>query len=423
MLVLLFLTVNFSYLMAYCLRVCLLSLEGPFPWMQRAPGDARAPLAVAQAAFYAQVVQVGEQGLWFGSLDLGLAAAVLLCLALGLYLAHRGMGSIGRLSEGVSLAIVALTLLMLGRCVMLEKSEVGYSYFFLRGFWKILSFECWADAASQAILLSGSSCAFFLNYSALKSSKNVLVHPIKLFLSGAMLLGTACSLVVAGYLGGHASLLGQEVDQLEALKDPSLPLQVYCLVLSGLPLPNLFVALHFACLTLIGAIITVGARHQACYSELLRSFFEDNFRKVSWSEKRHALRGWIAGAVFVVGLPLSLGSGLRLLLVYDQFGCAVPVLAVAGVNLWIVLHRSNVESLFTQLCYSTGEAMPSSVVALAKEKALATLGAVSAVSAVSLLFYKIPDFPVHGTLIGLAILAVTLAPGLFSFLFNLRSRL
>ena len=95
---------------------------------------------------------------------------------------------------------------------------------------------------------------------------------------------------------------------------------------------------------------------------------EDNLRKTDWAEQRPKLRACLAAGVFALGSPMWLGGGgLGSLQLLDLFGCALPVLAVAAANLWVVLHRSNVESLFSQLCYATGEAMPSAVLALAKE--------------------------------------------------------
>lgn len=153
---------------------------------------------------------------------------------------------------------------------------------------------------------------------------------------------------------------------------------------------------------------------------MLRSFLEDSLRKTSWADQRPKLRACIAAGVFVLGAPMWLGGGgFANLLVLDLFGCALPVLAVAAANLWIVLHRSNVESLFSQLCYTTGEVMPSSVITLAKENALPTLGVAAVAALLSLLFFKLPALPVHGTLFGLTLLGGSLAPGLFFYLFYL----
>ncbi len=153
----------------------------------------------------------------------------------------------------------------------------------------------------------------------------------------------------------------------------------------------------------------------------MRSFLEAACTLARWPQKQSRLRAGLAGAIFALCLPVALGGGLAHLQAVDWFGCALPAQAVAAANLWIVLHRSNADSLFAQLCEATGEALPSALLARAKLHALPVLAFSAGASLLSLLFCKLPTLSANGALFGLGIFGLALAPGLCVFLANLGS--
>ena len=259
-LVLIFMTVNFTFIMGYCLRIIFMSIQGPLPWVSdlqpQTPNPELSEFDLATKAFMSQIVQVEDSGLSLGHLNIGLLVAVIISMGFVAYLSNKGMIVVSKISEISCTGFVVMVIGLLLKVLFMEGSKIGYQYFFFSGIARIFSIRCLVDAATEALLLSGASQAFFVNYSAMKDCRSPLCYPIKFFLSGAMILGLVCSLVVCGYLGHLVSTNNSNMKDFD-LESPHIALQVYCLIISQMGLPNLILIIFVGFLFLIGSVITV----------------------------------------------------------------------------------------------------------------------------------------------------------------------
>jgi len=346
--------IYYNVIMAYCLFYLFNSLTSVLPWTvcdpqwadercyvrgvnTSAPGLEDQCVADGIGGCKDLVPQTAEEQFWerkvldirseglgefgdFGNIKMDLAfylllswIVVLLCLAKGIKTSGKAVYFTATFPY-----LVMLVLLVVG--LTLPGAEQGLYYLFVPKWEKLLSFTVWRRAASQVFFSLGISWGgiiMFGSYNKFNAQVHVDAHIVSVidFLTSIM-----ASVVIFSTLGHSAHKLGVDVESV-AKGGQGLAFVAYPEALSHLPVPQLWSAIFFLMLFLLGL-----DSEFALFETVLCAIF-DTFPRLR--SVKLVVTSFMCMVCFLLGLPCITQTGQYVLDIMDTYGASLSVLVIA----------------------------------------------------------------------------------------------
>lgn len=276
-------------------------------------------------AFFDEVLLEKTSGIDVpGEIRLELVLALFCAWILVYFSLWKSIKSSGKVVYVTATVPYLLIGVFLWRALTLDGAEIGLKYFFQPKWELLLEAEVWVNAAAQnfnSIGIAFGSLIAFSSYN--KSSNNIIMDTWAISLTNSF-TSLLAGLIVFSTLGNIAKEQGAEIDDVVA-QGPGLVFVVYPQALAKFPYANIWAALFFFMLLILGLDSQFATVEVIITS--LKDGFPDLVRKYL---KRHEILVLIVCLIsFLLGLPNVTQGGIYFFQLIDYYAAAVSLMYLA----------------------------------------------------------------------------------------------
>ncbi|CAL4086152.1 unnamed protein product, partial [Meganyctiphanes norvegica] len=259
-----------------------------------------------------------------GEIRLELVLALFFAWILVYFSLWKSIKSSGKVVYVTATVPYLLIGIFLWRALTLPGAYLGLQYFFKPKWELLLKAEVWVNAAAQnfnSIGIAFGSLIAFSSYN--KRSNNIILDTWAISLTNAF-TSLLAGLIVFSTLGNIAQEQGKDIDEVVA-QGPGLVFVVYPQALAKFPYANIWAALFFFMLLILGL------DSQFATVEVIVTSLKDGFP--NWIRKyikRHEILVLIVCLVsFLLGLPNVTQGGIYFFQLIDYYAAAVSLMYLA----------------------------------------------------------------------------------------------
>jgi len=289
------------------------------------------PPSPAEEFFYRRVLNMSDGLEDMSSISWPLTGLLFLSWLIVFAVLVKGVSSLGKVSYVTStFPYVLLTVILVKGC-MLEGAIDGILFYITPQWDKLLDLKVWAAAATQIFYSTGVCMGNLVAMSSFnKFNNNVLRDGMMIpFVNSATSVYAGFVIFsVLGYMA-HKKGPGVTVENVVA-EGPGLVFIVYPEGLATMPLPQLWSALFFVMMTLIGY------SSQFSYGETLTSAIQDEFPSLREPKKSIMFRAAFCFVGFLCGLPMVTNAGFYIFNILNDYSGGYPLLFIGFLELMAI---------------------------------------------------------------------------------------